>query len=117
MKVSMALRRKGGVSSPCCAALTLPLIGRSLIFQGGVSGDPVPSVHAKTLQRAAEIVGGEQELALRLQVTPSHLALWIQGIEQPPGDIFLRAVDLVVDNDVLSKLPNRSSEPAKSERS
>ena len=65
----------------------------------------MPTVHAKTLQRAAEIVGGEQQLALRLKVTPSHLALWIQGIELPPGDIFLQAVDLVVDNDVLSKLP------------
>lgn len=71
----------------------------------------MPSVHAKTLQRAAEIVGGEQQLALRLKVTPSHLALWIQGIEPPPGDIFLKAVDLVVDNDVLSKLPAGSTPP------
>lgn len=72
----------------------------------------MPSVHAKTLQRAAEIVGGEQQLALRLKVTPSHLALWIQGIERPPGDIFLKAVDLVVDYDVLSKLPAGSEPPA-----
>jgi hypothetical protein len=72
----------------------------------------VPTVHAKTLQRAAEIVGGEQQLALRLKVTPSHLALWIQGIELPPGDIFLQAVDLVVDNDVLSKLPASSHQQA-----
>ncbi len=78
-------------------------------------GDTVSSVHAKTLQRAAEIVGGEQQLALRLKVTPSHLALWIQGIEQPPGDIFLQAVDLVVDNDVLSKLPAASRLPAERE--
>ncbi len=69
------------------------------------------TVHAKTLQRAAEILGGEQQLALKLKVTPSHLALWIQGIEQPPGDIFLKAVDLVVDNDVLSRLPG-TREPA-----
>lgn len=75
----------------------------------------MPSVHSKTLQRAAEIVGGEQQLALRLKVTPSHLALWIQGIEQPPGDIFLQAVDLVLDNDVLSKLPAGSRQPAEGE--
>ncbi|HWD23814.1 MAG TPA: hypothetical protein VG591_11865 [Burkholderiales bacterium] len=71
----------------------------------------MPTVHAKTLQRAAEIVGGEQQLALRLKVTPSHLALWIQEIELPPGDIFLQAVDLVVDNDVLSKLPAPARRP------
>ncbi|HVL36112.1 MAG TPA: hypothetical protein VM489_10620 [Burkholderiales bacterium] len=51
----------------------------------------------RTLKRAVEIVGGEQELALRLKVTPSHLALWLQGIETPPGDIFLQAVDLVME--------------------
>lgn len=54
-------------------------------------------VHVRTLKRAVEIVGGEQELALRLKVTPSHLALWLQGIETPPGDIFLQAVDLVME--------------------
>lgn len=47
-------------------------------------------VHARTLKRAAEIAGGEQRLALKLKVTPSHLALWIAGIETPPLDIFLR---------------------------
>lgn len=72
----------------------------------------MPSVHAKTLQRAAEIVGGEQQLALKLKVTPSHLALWIRGIEQPPGDIFLQAVDLVVDNDVMLKLPSTARQVA-----
>ena len=54
-------------------------------------------VHVRTLQRAAQIVGGEEPLARRLNVTPSHLALWLQGKEQPPTSIFLRAVDLVLD--------------------
>ena len=39
----------------------------------------------------------DEALALRLKVTPSHLALWIQGIERPPVEVFLRAVDLVSD--------------------
>lgn len=54
-------------------------------------------VHIRTLKRAAEIVGGEQSLALRLGVTPSHLQLWLAGVEAAPMDIFLRAVDLVSD--------------------
>ena len=49
----------------------------------------------RTLERAAVIEGGEQALAFRLKVTPSHLALWLQGVERPPVEVFLRAVDLV----------------------
>ena len=57
----------------------------------------MPDVYVRTLERAVQIEGGEEALALRLKVTPSHLALWIQGIERPPVDVFLRAVDLVTD--------------------
>jgi hypothetical protein len=59
----------------------------------------VPNVYVKTLVRAAQIVGGEAELALRLKVTPSHLHLWIRGLSDPPLDVFLRAVDIVVEHD------------------
>lgn len=58
-------------------------------------------VRARTLQRAAEIMGGEQQLALHLRVTPSHLALWLEGREFPPDRIFLKAVDLVTEHDAL----------------
>ena len=54
-------------------------------------------VHVRTLSRAAELVGGQQALALRLSVTPSHLALWMAGLEAPPLHIFLRAVDIVLE--------------------
>jgi hypothetical protein len=59
----------------------------------------VPDVYTRTLIRAADIVGGELELALRLKVTPSHLHLWIRGMSTPPLDVFLSAVDIVVAND------------------
>jgi DNA-binding transcriptional regulator YdaS (Cro superfamily) len=54
-------------------------------------------VYVRTLERAAVIEGGEQALALRLKVTPSHLALWLQGVERPPVEVFLNAVDLVTE--------------------
>jgi DNA-binding transcriptional regulator YdaS (Cro superfamily) len=60
----------------------------------------LPTVHARTLKRAAEIIGGEEELARRLIVTPSHLELWIRGLESPPVDVFLKAVDIVTENDL-----------------
>lgn len=76
----------------------------------------VAEVHVGTLRRAAEIIGGEQELALVLNVTPSHLALWLGGYAEPPGDIFLRAVDLITEHE-LSRLavaaPAPASTPAK----
>lgn len=59
-------------------------------------------IHARTLQRAAEIAGGEQQLAFRLKVTPSHLSLWLGGLADPPGDVFLRAVDLVIEKDLAA---------------
>jgi hypothetical protein len=35
---------------------------------------------------AAEICGGQQQLASWLRVTPNHLARWIEGHAQPPPD-------------------------------
>ena len=55
----------------------------------------MPTLYARTLSRAAEVVGGEDQLALQLRVTPSHLALWLAGKASPPDDVFLKAVDIV----------------------
>jgi len=51
----------------------------------------------RTLMRAAQLVGGPQALALKLKVTPSHLALWMSGAEPCPPNVFLHAVDLVLE--------------------
>lgn len=59
-------------------------------------------VHVRTLMRAAEIAGGAQELAFRLKVTPSHLSLWMAGLEPCPAQIFLKAVDLVLETDLAA---------------
>jgi hypothetical protein len=56
---------------------------------------PESEIFMRTLRRAAELVGGEQQLAMELRVTPSHLALWLSGAEQPSIDVFLRAVALI----------------------
>ena len=72
-------------------------------------------MYIRTLARAAEIVGGAQELAFRLKVTPSHLSLWMGGLEPCPGHVFLMAVDLVLEREIaLQKTPRvpKSEEPA-----
>jgi transcriptional regulator with XRE-family HTH domain len=72
----------------------------------------VPTVYARTLRRAAEILGGEESLALRLNVTPSHLALWLKGLASPPGLIFLKAADVVAEHELqeLSRRPGATAD-------
>jgi hypothetical protein len=70
----------------------------------------VPDVYVRTLIRAAEIVGGAQELAFKLKVTPSHLSLWMGGLEPCPGDIFLKAVDLVLEREMHARLARAPAE-------
>jgi DNA-binding transcriptional regulator YdaS (Cro superfamily) len=66
----------------------------------------VVDVYIRTLARAAEIVGGPQALAFKLKVTPSHLSLWMGGLEPCPGHVFLMAVDLVLEREIaLQKTP------------
>lgn len=65
----------------------------------------MPDVYIRTLIRAAEIVGGAQELAFRLKVTPSHLSLWMGGLEPCPPNVFLQAVDIVLDRDPKTPRP------------
>lgn len=72
----------------------------------------MPEVYIRTLVRAAQIVGGAQELALKLKVTPSHLALWMSGAEPCPPNVFLQAVDLVLERaDKPAATPPAQPEP------
>ena len=68
------------------------------MFQG--RGINLRQVYMRTLQRAADIVGGPEALAQKLRVTPSHLELWLKGLESPREEIFLLAVDIVSDDQV-----------------
>ena len=57
-------------------------------------------------------MGGEQQLAFKLKVTPSHLALWLAGVAVPPGIVFLAAVDLVTDHDLSQLAAAREAKPS-----
>lgn len=54
-------------------------------------------VYLYALQRAAEILGGEDALAARLRIPSQHLRLWTRGYAPVPPDIFLRVVDILVE--------------------
>lgn len=68
----------------------------------------MPTVYARTLRRAAQIVGGPSELAAQLGVPLDDVAFWLQGTKRVPQEVFLAAVDIVVAHDVkeMSNLNN-----------
>jgi DNA-binding transcriptional regulator YdaS (Cro superfamily) len=65
----------------------------------------MPTVYARTLKRASDIVGGETALARRLSVGPEAIAHWLQGNAIPPTSVFLQAVDIVTAHDALNIKP------------
>jgi hypothetical protein len=54
------------------------------------------TVYSRTLQRACEILGGIHPLAAHLRVEPAALARWIDARGEPPLEVFLAAVDVVL---------------------
>jgi hypothetical protein len=67
------------------------------------------SVYSRTLQKAAELIGGRARLCRHLHVPAAELQKWIGDKAVPPMGVFLRAVDLIIDE---SPLPGNSSDPA-----
>jgi hypothetical protein len=60
------------------------------------------TVHARALRRAAEILGGIDELAKFLHVPSFVLKRWVQGNAVPPLGVFLKAVDLIGEHKTTS---------------
>ena len=56
------------------------------------------SVYSRTVQRATELLGGRDRLARRLRVPKADIDRWIADEAKPPRDIFLRIVDLILDD-------------------
>jgi len=55
------------------------------------------SVVSRTLQRAAELLGGRAKLSKHLRVPAKDLDRWIADESEPPKGVFLRAVDIVLE--------------------
>ena len=63
-------------------------------------------VRSRTLARAVQIAGGEEPLRRRLNVSALLLGLWMSGVQPPPTDVFLKAVD-IVEAEMIESLKNR----------
>ena len=66
------------------------------------------SVYSRAVRKAAEMLGGRAELARTLQVPLAEVEKWILGDRKPPRDLFLRVVDLIIEDSAGS---DASGEP------
>jgi hypothetical protein len=57
----------------------------------------IAKVYGRTLRKAAELCGGNKQLARELRVPLVDLEKWLAGAEAPPMNVFLKAVDYVLD--------------------
>lgn len=56
-------------------------------------------MYARTLEAAADILGSQRALARYLRVPMPELYAWMRpGALPPPGAVFLKAVDLVLND-------------------
>ena len=56
-------------------------------------------IHRRALRRAAEILGGEEQLRIHLGATQGEFASWGSATELP-RKVFLRLVDIITDEEV-----------------
>jgi hypothetical protein len=56
------------------------------------------STHARALHRACVILGNVENLAEHLGVAQSDLLAWLEGTQEPPDEVFLAAVEVILLN-------------------
>jgi hypothetical protein len=56
-------------------------------------------IHKRALRRAAEIVGGNEQLRLHLGASEVEFSSWAERRDLP-RDIFLRLVDIITEEEV-----------------
>ena len=69
------------------------------------------TVYSRALQKATELAGGRDKLAKILQVQRAELDKWIADQGKPPREIFLRIVDLILEESTPSGEAGDAAEP------
>jgi len=65
----------------------------------------------KLLARAAEICGGWTALCIRLGVEGHNMMLWVDAKARLPQDVFLKATDIVLEDDIARAAQDRRAAP------
>ena len=71
---------------------------------------PGTSIQSRILRRAADVLGGREELCAILGVGAEQLSRWIHDREVPPLHLFMRAVRVTVVSDDLRHGPEVAAE-------
>jgi hypothetical protein len=69
------------------------------------------TVYSRALLRAAELLGGRDKLARVLRLPKDELNKWIGGDAKPPREMFLRVVDIILDETSAAGDPNDAPDP------
>lgn len=69
------------------------------------------SVYSRALLRAAELLGGRDRLAQVMRVPRDDLDRWMSGGAKPPREVFLRVVDIILDETAAASDANDTPEP------
>jgi hypothetical protein len=56
------------------------------------------SIKTKALQIAASKLGGPRKLRDYLRLPTADVVSWLAGIQEPPMPVFLRALELILDD-------------------
>ena len=74
-------------------------------------GRVAASVYSRALQTAAQLLGGRENLSRVLQVPRAEIDKWISDEAKPPREVFLRIVDLILDDSVPARDLDECCEP------
>ncbi len=70
------------------------------------------SVYSRTLHKASELIGGRARLCRHLRVPMPDLEKWLADKAVPPIGIFLKAVDLILEETPKPSRDSGSDDPA-----
>jgi hypothetical protein len=75
-------------------------------------------LYAVCIQRAAQLLGGYDALGARLELSPKILRRWASGHGDAGETVFLRIVDILLDESIRAVPPQRgdSTSPTRDPR-
>jgi len=68
---------------------------------------PIQKASRQILAKAAVKIGGAEVLASRLEITAGVLKMYIEGDQEIPDSVLLRAIDIIIE-DLPQALPDPS---------
>ena len=67
------------------------------------------TLQSYALARAATILGGEEPLARRLGISHTKLDLYLEDVDTLPQELFLKIVDVLVDDQMAKIAEDKSA--------